>query len=316
MYFLDTQMHMVTFSITAFEMVILFFQVIHFLQRTNDKKRLLYLILLIFLILHNICSGLFPDEKFVMPIMAQNVVAYLVAFCMSMYVVYYFYKAFDLKELKFFATYGILVFLLLPCFLLFIVPYSLTGDLKLSRQLTVVIPFIFGLSFIYSTARAFIIKYKKSKTSLDTSLEYPFDFVVTAFLALICWGVLPVIVFFGDFQVLEHSVTNAGFLMMTVIYIRTSIQQSRKEYEVLLLSAQSRQELFELNCKKHNLTPREVDVVSLIIKGQSYKFIGYTLKISEKTVARHVSNMFAKVSATNKVDLINLLEGRTPGGTR
>lgn len=303
-------MHIVTFSITAFEMVMLFFQVVHFLQRTNDNKRLLYLILLTFLILHNICSGLFPDDQFAIPIMMQNVIAYLVAFSMSMYFVYYFYKAFELKNLKFFATYGLLVFLLLPYFILFLLPYSLTGDLKLSRQLTVVMPFIFGIAFIFSTARAFILKYRDSKSTMNASIEYPLDFVIAAFLALICWGALPVIVFFGDFQVLEHSVTNAGFLMMTIIYIRSSIRQSRKEYEQLLLSSQSRQELFELNCKKYNLTPREVEIIVLIIKGQSYKVIGHSLNISEKTVARHVSNMFSKVTATNKVDLINILEGR------
>jgi len=291
-------------------MVMLFFQVVHFLQRTNDNKRLLYLILLTFLILHNICSGLFPDDQFAIPIMMQNVIAYLVAFSMSMYFVYYFYKAFELKNLKFFATYGLLVFLLLPYFILFLLPYSLTGDLKLSRQLTVVMPFIFGIAFIFSTARAFILKYRDSKSTMNASIEYPLDFVIAAFLALICWGALPVIVFFGDFQVLEHSVTNAGFLMMTIIYIRSSIRQSRKEYEQLLLSSQSRQELFELNCKKYNLTPREVEIIVLIIKGQSYKVIGHSLNISEKTVARHVSNMFSKVTATNKVDLINILEGR------
>jgi hypothetical protein len=101
MYFLNTKMHMVTFSIAMFETVMLFFQVIYFLQRTSDKKRLLYLILLVFLILYNVCSDLFPDEQFIIPVMLQNVIAYMVGFTMSMYFVYHFYKAFDLKNLKF-----------------------------------------------------------------------------------------------------------------------------------------------------------------------------------------------------------------------
>ena len=46
MYFLDTNMHMVTFLITMFEIVMLVFQIIYFLQRPNDKSRLQYLILL------------------------------------------------------------------------------------------------------------------------------------------------------------------------------------------------------------------------------------------------------------------------------
>lgn len=313
MYFLDTEMHMVTFSIVVFEMVMLFFQVIWFLQRTSDRNRLLYLILLIFLILYNVCSGLFPDERLLLPVRLQIVIAYMVGFTMSMYFIYYFYKAFDLRNLRFFATYGLLIFLLLPFVLLFIIPYFITGDLELSRKLTVVIPFLYGLSFIYATARALVIKFKESKLRKESTDHYWYEQIISAYVALLCWGALPVIVFFGDFQVLEHSVTNAGFLMMTIIYIRSSIRQSRMEYELFQLSSQSRQELFEANCRKYNLTPRELEIVTLIIKGQSYKVIGHTLNISEKTVARHVSNMFQKVSATNKVDLINILEGRDTG---
>ncbi len=310
MYLLGTKMHMVTFCITAFEVVMLFFQVIYFLQRPTDKKRLLYLILLIMMVCYNITSGLFPDDLFTISIMTQNIIAYLVAFSMSMYFVYYFYKAFELKTLLFFATYGQVVFLVLPFLLLFVTPYYVTGNLTLSRQLTVVIPFLYGLSFIYATGKALFMKLDKSRGLTHINNDYPRDLIIAAFVALLCWGALPVIVFFGDFQVLEHCVTNAGFLMMTAIYIRTSISQSRMEYEKLMTTDYSRHELFVLNCKRHNLTPREIEIVTLIIKGHSYKIVGSTLGISEKTVGRHVSNIFIKVSATNKVDLINKLEAR------
>ncbi len=114
MNFMGTQMHMVTFTITMFEAVMLLFQVIYFLERKSDQKRLLYLLLLVFLILYNITSGLFPDEKIPIPLSLQNVIAYLFAFSTSMYFVYYYYKAFDLKRLKFFVTFGSLIFLFGP----------------------------------------------------------------------------------------------------------------------------------------------------------------------------------------------------------
>ncbi len=94
MYFMGTQMHMVTFCVTAFELIMLFFQVIHFLERTNDNKRLLYLIFLIAMILYNTTSGFLPDPNLKVSIMIQNVVAYFFAFNTSMYFVYYYYKAF------------------------------------------------------------------------------------------------------------------------------------------------------------------------------------------------------------------------------
>src|SRR6478736_219007 len=114
MYFMGTQMHIVTFAITAFEIAALFFQIIYFLERPGDRSRLLYLILLISFILYNITSGLFPDEKIPIPVTIQNVIAYLIAFSTSMYFVYYYYKAFDLKLLRFFATFGSIIFLFVP----------------------------------------------------------------------------------------------------------------------------------------------------------------------------------------------------------
>ena len=243
MHFLNTDMHMVTFTITMFELVMLVFQIIYFLQRPSDKSRLQYLILLLCLIAHNICSGLFPDEQFLISITVQNIVAYLVGFIMSMYVIYYFYKVFELRDLKFFATYGLLFFLFLPFVFLFLVPYLLTGNVRLSAQLTVVIPFLYALGFIYYTARALILKFRNSKKE-GTAINDPlYEHAIVAYISLVCWASLPVIVFFGDFQVLEHSVTNAGFLMMTIIYVRSSIKQSRKEYNKLLESEKNLQQL-------------------------------------------------------------------------
>ncbi len=118
------------------------------------------------------------------------------------------------------------------------------------------------------------------------------------------------IVFFGDFQILEQSITNSGFLILSIVYVRSSIQQSRKEYDLLLHSAQSLEELIESNCERYVLTTRETEIVLQIIKGHSYKIIASTLNISEKTVNKHVSNIYTKVSANNKVDLINKLEQR------
>jgi len=297
---------MVTFAITVFEVAVLFFQIIYCLERTNDKKRLLYLLLLVSVIVYNITSGLFPDENIPIPVSLQNVIAYFFAFWTSMYFVYYYYKAFDLTLLKFFATFGSLVFLFVPFLFLFVLPYYITGDLQLSRKLTVVIPFLYGLSFIIATTRAFIFKFRVKEYSERTKIEL----VLAAYVALLCWVTLPVIVFFGDFQVLEHSVTNSGFLIMSVVYIRSSIHQSRKEYLMLIRSGESIEQMIESNCEKYNLTARECEIVNLIVKGHSYKLIAYTLNISEKTVSKHVSNIFTKVSVSNKVELINKLEQR------
>lgn len=65
---------------------------------------------------------------------------------------------------------------------------------------------------------------------------------------------------------------------------------------------------FEQNCIAYQLTPREIDISKLISEGYSYKQIGDTLFIAERTVKKHVQNIFEKVSISNKVQLINKLE--------
>jgi signal transduction histidine kinase/DNA-binding NarL/FixJ family response regulator len=66
---------------------------------------------------------------------------------------------------------------------------------------------------------------------------------------------------------------------------------------------------FEQNCQIYNLTSREKDIAKLVCEGQKYKTVGDTLYISGRTVTKHVQNIFEKVGVSNKVELINKLEG-------
>lgn len=61
-------------------------------------------------------------------------------------------------------------------------------------------------------------------------------------------------------------------------------------------------------CKLYQLTSRETEIVGFILKGVRYKAIAQTLFISEKTVSKHIQNIFEKVGVTNKVELINKLK--------
>ena len=64
---------------------------------------------------------------------------------------------------------------------------------------------------------------------------------------------------------------------------------------------------FEQTCKLYNLTTREIEIVKLILNGTTYKMIGKTLFIAERTVTKHVSNIFQKVDVKNKMELIKRL---------
>ena len=50
------------------------------------------------------------------------------------------------------------------------------------------------------------------------------------------------------------------------------------------------------------LSEREVDVLRLVAAGRSYQQIAEELVISLNTVQRHVSNLYTKIGATNRVE--------------
>jgi DNA-binding NarL/FixJ family response regulator len=53
------------------------------------------------------------------------------------------------------------------------------------------------------------------------------------------------------------------------------------------------------------LSERELEIIGLVAQGLTNQEIGSTLMISKRTVDNHVSNVFTKTGAKNRVALIN-----------
>lgn len=70
----------------------------------------------------------------------------------------------------------------------------------------------------------------------------------------------------------------------------------------------------EENCRSLLFTPRETDVVRLVVTGKTYKAIAEDLFISEKTVTKHMQNIFAKAAVSSKIALINKLNKQPASG--
>jgi signal transduction histidine kinase/DNA-binding NarL/FixJ family response regulator len=247
-----TELTIVTFLISLFEMVFFFYQIVYYLSRPSDKHRLYYLILLYLLIQHNIVGNLLPDPNIPINIMVQNIIAYLVAFAMAMYFPFYFYKVFKLEKLRFYAYGGSVIYLLVPFVVAFIIPYVLTGNLELSRRLVLIVPFFYSLSFLYSLTQAIKVKNAENKNE-NTKGE-----ITAVFIGLVFWLTLPIIVFFetelnemlepilhfyNGSQIVEVISTNTGLLIMTILFIKRSVKQSRDEYVKLQDSEKQLQEL-------------------------------------------------------------------------
>lgn len=55
----------------------------------------------------------------------------------------------------------------------------------------------------------------------------------------------------------------------------------------------------------YKLTPREVEVLENIVKGLSYKMIGYELEISYNTVRAHMKNIYDKLQVSSLTEVVS-----------
>jgi signal transduction histidine kinase/DNA-binding response OmpR family regulator len=253
---LNTEMHVVNFIITVFEGAMLFFASIWYLSRPQEKARRRYVILLALLILYNIFSGLFPDSSYSLPIKIQITLAYLGGFSVSMYFVYYIYQTLQLSELKMVAIYGMLGCLFLPFIALFVVPYMINGDLEFSRRAVVIIPFGFSIFYLYILTKHLWPRYKRLKSGIER------EEMAGLYLSVVLWATLPIIVFYDGSQLLEHSITNTGFMIMSVVYVRSAIFRSRKDHYELQRSKRQLEKSNELLQEKVEARTRELKLAN------------------------------------------------------
>jgi two-component system, NarL family, response regulator len=58
------------------------------------------------------------------------------------------------------------------------------------------------------------------------------------------------------------------------------------------------------------LTPRELEILTLLAEGKSNKLIARELNISEGTVKTHVKNILEKLDATSRTEALSLAARR------
>lgn len=323
-----TDMHVVTLVFIILELIMFVYQVFFYLSHPKDKRRLYYVGLLSFLILKNIASGFFPDPNLnYPPLVVQYAIAYGMGFLMGAYFPYYFYKAFELNRLRWHALYGVPLFILLPFAVIFPSNFLFDGDIDHAINYGMVIPAGYALVLLYIIQRSIQDKYKK-----DIQDRRFFE-VTAVYLAVVPWASLPFFAFFRIHQVPEALLTNVGFIVITILFIRRSIRESREEYDQLLklasasgngslskldLIAQMTRQLeesgispaqrFEINLSTVGLTSREKEIVRLVREGKPYKSIADQLFISERTVSKHIQNVFEKLGVSNKIELLSRLD--------
>ena len=60
--------------------------------------------------------------------------------------------------------------------------------------------------------------------------------------------------------------------------------------------------------KQYNISPREQEVLLLLLQGKSNNEIGETLYVSRNTIKTHIRNIYTKLGVNNRYELIYMLK--------
>ena len=325
MYIGNTDMHIVTALFIIFEIIMLAFQLPFYLTK-GGKMRKYYLILLILLIVKNLAMGFFPDPKIIfIPIGIQYLLTYGAGFIMASYFPFYFYKAYDIKPLKWHATRGIFYLLYIPFIALGGATYLYSHNIDKSIDNGLIIPGIYGIVLGYVLFKAINDKYKITKRK-----DY-FD-IIGVYLAVIPYASLAFWAYFRIDQVNEALLTNGGFVIITLLFFKNSVIEVRNDFEKLKeiesnkltdrTSILGEKNLVEANdpstdlmffdpninletkMNEFGLTIREKELVRLLKLGYTNEEIGKSMNIQVSTVKKHLENTFKKVSVSNRMELV------------
>lgn len=303
----NSEMHIVTLIFVILELIMFGIQLGYYLNKPTDKPRFWYLILLLLLLIYNITGGLFPDPDIkCIPLSLQNIIAYGSGFLMASYFPFYFYKAFQLRLLRFHAIYGVPLFLILPYIVFFVIYYAFTMDIDKALAYGLIIPFIYSIVILWAILRAIKFHLKQANNELITSKTE----VIAVCCAVAPWVCMTVFAYFHVTQWIEVLATNLGFILITIIFIAHSVKRSRiqieelKKLDIRIIS----EEVFETNINKYGFSTREIEVIRLIRQGYSKQEIGEKLFIATSTVSRHVQNIHDKADVSSRLELMRKLE--------
>ncbi len=299
-----SEMHLITYILVIFELMMLAVQLYRYLSCPEDKSLLWYLILLGLLIFYNVTCGLFPDPRIPLSLVTQNVIAYGAGFLIASYFPFYFYKSYDLKLLKFQAFYGAKLFLLLPYFVFFVLIYGVEGDLDFAVSYGLIIPFGYSIYMMWAIFSAIKAKFKTKQSSLYCSDSVE---VIGVYCAVLPWACLSLFTYLNITQWVEVLVTNFGFLILTILFMGQSVVKARVEEEQKITGFVNRQHKFQKRCENFGLTPREKNIAELLCSGLTYKEIAVLEFISEKTVDTHIRHIFFKTGVNKKIELMQKL---------
>jgi len=152
---------------------------------------------------------------------------------------------------------------------------------------------------------AFIVLLFASRAQKSRSIQSFLNYTIAFLLTIISCAIIEVSLWRTPFlpQILrEYPVIQIAYFygMAILLLIFATWYQFKRMVQIQV-------ELSDSFIQKYAISPREIEIVHMIIQGYSNRVIGEKLFISAMTVKNHVYNIYRKTGVSNKVQLLNLI---------
>lgn len=272
---------------------ILTFRIYNMWYLPYDVKRKWSIVLHILVILRNTVEGLFqnPSSAIDIPLYIQNFLGHGFGYFIAAFFPIYWHATMDIKQLKLHAKYGPLV-LTIPIVIIYFMVLPVNNDLRLARTCAFIVPLLYGTFLILHISLNIYRDYKANANKTAKKDRVLILFSVTMWLAS------PMIGFYYP-QWVEDMIINSIFVLVNVLFVRKDGLTGKKiikrsEHLNIIYQAQDDDSIFDLNCKKLDLSPPESAIAKLYIDGVSRKNIAQKQSIVVSTVDWHISNIHKK----------------------
>jgi signal transduction histidine kinase/DNA-binding NarL/FixJ family response regulator len=218
----------------------LFNQIIYFISKPKDNVRLRFAILIALYIGFNLISGYFPDKRINISYNLQVQIAYSFPILMSYYMAYYIYKLLDFEKFHWLLLKAPIYTLLIPYFILFLLPYLITKNEQLSSYLIAIVPGSYAVFAVFRIN----LGIRKNFEYLKKKVNHLYLKLLSANLGIISLITLAMAQYSLN-AVVEVVLVNSGLIIISIIFLVIHISDSQNDYNKLVQSENKLQEYSE-----------------------------------------------------------------------
>lgn len=287
--------------------LLLIVQTFNTINRIQDASRWRFLLLIFVFIVYTFTSIYMPDSLDDIETMEMGSFAFGRGIILGTFFTYYMTRELSIQEARYFNVKWVI----LACTSTFIISI-LAGLLHPSgiRAMITTLRYLPIWISIYFTIIVFIMLFRR----LNSSTKHPtelWSILLTGYLGIVFVSAMTISVAFDDLNYVNIILTNIGLLFTSWAYFMKHFYQVKIEREWLekmgIMSPKGAIVPFESTPQhQYGLTPRELEIVTLVVKGLKYEEIAEELFIAPKTVSKHASNVFKKCNVKNKEQLMEM----------